>query len=239
MDRSAIRVINKNQFGVALSTRDRNIYLEGTLVNGVPVEEYFTLAELEFINNRTPVVRDGIIEFDESEKEEVYTALKIPRWKETCIFEDEIDDMLINGTIEKMEKIVAIVNPVQIDRIFSHMQRLIKRGQVDISTRVQKVVEERRKEILRGDVNSRLRLRPVGNPSGDPALEKQVSEMVAQQVAKQLELMRNASGANAEDKNVSEAPKDAVADEEKATASKKAGRPASRATGKRTAAKKS
>lgn len=60
MDRSAIRVINKNQFGVALSTRDRNIYLEGTLVNGVPVEEYFTLAELEFINNRTPVVRDGI-----------------------------------------------------------------------------------------------------------------------------------------------------------------------------------
>lgn len=239
MDRSAIRVINKNQFGVALSTRDRNIYLEGTLVNGVPVEEYFTLAELEFINNRTPVVRDGIIEFDESEKEEVYTALKIPRWKETCIFEDEIDDMLINGTIEKMEKIVAIVNPVQIDRIFSHMQRLIKRGQVDISTRVQKVVEERRKEILRGDVNSRLRLRPVGNPSGDPALEKQVSEMVAQQVAKQLELMRNASGANAEDKNVSEAPKDAVADEEKTTTSRKAGRPASRATGKRTAAKKS
>lgn len=239
MDRSAIRVINKNQFGVALSTRDRNIYLEGTLVNGVPVEEYFTLAELEFINNRTPVIRDGIIEFDESEKEEVYTALKIPRWKETCIFEDEIDDMLINGTIEKMEKIVAIVNPVQIDRIFSHMQRLIKRGQVDISTRVQKVVEERRKEILRGDVNSRLRLRPVGNPSGDPALEKQVSEMVAEQVAKQLELMRNASGTNAEDKNVSEAPKDAVADEEKTTASKKAGRPASRAAGKRTAAKKS
>ena len=238
MDRSAIRVINKNQFGVALSTRDRNIYLEGTLVNGVPVEEYFTLAELEFINNRTPVVRDGIIEFDESEREEVYAALKIPRWKETCIFEDEIDDMLINGTIEKMEKIVAIVNPVQIDRIFSHMQRLIKRGQVDISTRVQKVVEERRKEILRGDVNSRLRLRPVGNPSGDPALEKQVSEMVAEQVARQLELMRNVSEANTKE-NAPEAPKDAGANEEKTTTSRKAGRPASRATGKRTAAKKS
>lgn len=66
----------------------------------------------------------------------------------------------------------------------------------------------------RGDVNSRLRLRPVGNPSGDPALEKQVSEMVAEQVARQLELMRNVSEANTKE-NTPEAPKDAGANEKK------------------------
>ena len=62
--------------------------------------------------------------------------------------------------------------------------------------------------------------------------------MVAEQVARQLELMRNVSEANTKE-NAPEAPKDAGANEEKTTTSRKAGRPASRATGKRTATKKS
>lgn len=184
LDKSSIRVTNKNMFGIAVSTRDRNVFMRGTLSNEQPFEEYFTLNELEYINNRTPVIRLGMLEFDEDEREEVYVALKIPRWRETCLFEDEIDGVLLDASLAKMEKIVGITSQAQIDRVYTHMLRLIHGG-ADVSTRVRQVVEERRRELLNGDVNTRIRLRPAESVK-DAELEERINDIVAAQVEQRV-----------------------------------------------------
>lgn len=185
MDKSAIRVYNYGRSGIALSTKDREVYMNGML-DEIPAMETFTLAELEYINAHSPVIRSGAVEFEEAEREAVYTALKLSGWKDTCVFERDIDSILTAPTAESMERVVKIDDLQTIDRVRAHMLHLMREGNVDISNRVQTVVNARQRELNRGVRVSKIEIIPKKRVDSTSDLTKLVQEQVAAQVAAAL-----------------------------------------------------
>lgn len=225
LDALNIKIYNWGLPALALSTKDRSFLLSGRS-DGMPGMETVTMTELEYINAHSPVIRNGMIEFDENEREEIYKALRLPKWEESCIFERDIDDYLTSPSTEIMEKIVAVKDLLTIDRIYGRMRVLMNKGQVDISSRVQAVVEGRRAELNKGQMLSAIRVIPK------PAtVEVDVDALVAQKVQEAL-AKANVVVPKAEEP-VPEQPKAAAPAEKKAQPAKKAaGRP------RKTAAKK-
>lgn len=181
-DKEMVRVYNRGRCGVALSLQDRSVLLQGTLDPDYPTMETFTLKELEYVNTHSPVIRNGMIEFNENEREEIYSALRCKDWRDTCIFEKEINDMLINPSLDIMQKILNVKDMPTIDRIYAHMEALIANNSVDVSNRVQMVVKGRRKELTNGLASSKIRVTPK-KPEAQTFTEDEVKAMIAAQVA--------------------------------------------------------
>ena len=66
MDALNIKIYNWGLPALALSTKDRSFLLSGRH-EGTPGMETVTLTELEYINAHSPVIRNGMVEFDEDE----------------------------------------------------------------------------------------------------------------------------------------------------------------------------
>lgn len=184
-DKDMVRVYNRGRCGVALGLQDRSVLLQGTLDPEFPTMETFTLKELEYVNTHTPVIRNGMIEFNEEEREEIYNALRCKDWRDTCIFENEINDMLISPSLEIMQKILNVKDMPTIDRIYAHMEALIAHNAVDVSNRVQMVVRERRKELTNGTTVTKIRVTPK-QPEAQTVTQEELAAMVAAQVAEQM-----------------------------------------------------
>ena len=69
------------------------------------------------INSRSPVFKFGILEFAEEDREEIYAELNMPNWKETTLFEKDIDEMLLHPTKESLQRIINVPNVQMIERI--------------------------------------------------------------------------------------------------------------------------
>lgn len=186
LDKNAIKLYNRGRSAVALKTRDRSFLMPGATEN-YPSMEVVTLNELEYINANTPAVRNGTIEFDEDIRAEIYKALHISNWESGCVFEDDIDKMLLNANYDAMEKILGVTDLVTIDRIHGHMVRLISRGE-DVGSRVQKIVDARRKELNEGVIHTRVQLvkKEIQQEPAD------IAKLVEQQVAAKLAEMTQA-----------------------------------------------
>ena len=191
-DKEMVRVYNHGRCGIALGLQDRSVLIHGTLDPDYPTMETFTLKELEYVNTHTPVIRNGMIEFDKGEREEIYNALHCKNWRETCIFESEINDMLIHPSLGTMEKILAIKDMPTIDRVYAHMEALIAQGSVDVSNRVQTVVNGRRKELTTGVLTSKIQVKPKA-PEVQTFTQAEMEAMVAAQVAEQMNKLKAAT----------------------------------------------
>lgn len=182
-DKEMIRVYNYGSCGIAMKTHDRSVLLSGVVDHEYPSMETFTLKELEYVNTHSPVIKNGMIEFEESEREEVYKALHCSNWRETCIFEREIDEMLTTATFETMKKVVDVKDIPTIDRIYAHMLKLMRTNAVDVSSRVQKVVTVRRNELREGIMTSRIQLVP--KKVDEPKLQlsqEEINRLIQEQV---------------------------------------------------------
>lgn len=186
-DKEMVRVFNHGICSVAVKTNERTVLIKGTDDPNFPVMESFSLKELEYVNTHSPVIRSGLLEFAEEERDEIYKALHINNWDATCIFESEIDEILTTPTIAAMQRVTEVKDLPTIDRIFAHMKKLIQKNQADVSSRVQKVVMTRRDELRENILNSRIQLvpkkvEPVQTISQE-VLDKMVQEKVAAALA--------------------------------------------------------
>lgn len=202
-DKDMVRVYNYNPFTVGFTVNGHNVLLKGTLDHMFPSMETMTLRELEYLNAHTPAVRNGTVEFHEDEREEIYAALRISNWRDTCIFDREIDEMLTQPTFDNMQKVLAVKDLPTIERIFAHMNRLIHSNGADVSSRVQAVVTNRRKEIRDGVPTSRIQLTkkdiPVSESVSEAMIEKLVEAKLAEMVAKAAEPVVPADADETED----------------------------------------
>ncbi len=218
MDALNIKIYNWGLPALALSTKDRSFLLSGRN-DGMPGMETVTLTELEYINAHSPVIRNGMVEFDEDEREEIYAALRLPNWKESCIFERDIDRYLTSPSTETMEKIVAVKDLLTIDKIYGRMRVLMNKGQADISSRVQAAVEGRKAELNRGQMVSAIRVIPKKEQESATA---DVDALVEQKVQ---EALAKANLLAAQKAEVASIEKSVPAVEKTQPAVKKAGRP--------------
>lgn len=188
LDKTNIKVLNFSRSFICVPCKDRNVGIDGSEDGIEPNFDFFTMQELDYINAHCPLVfRTGMLEFEEEYRDEIYAALRIPDWRERCIFERDIDEMITNPTLESMKKIVGIKDIQTIERIRGHMVVLIARG-AGVGINLQKVVDKRFNEISNGVIKTSIEVEQAQQPSQVvnqevEALKAQMAEQMAQMAA--------------------------------------------------------
>ena len=100
-----------------------------------------------------------MVRFDDNDKEEIYSALGFADWK-NILTNDEIRDILLNPTIEGLQRIIDVTNTSIFDRIRTIFVSLKENTDNDISNRVIKIMETRELEFKRGIYKTQIVLKP-------------------------------------------------------------------------------
>lgn len=170
-----IKLLNYMSSPVSVSTRDKNLLI-APCVDGVPGFEYFTEREIEYINSVSTVLRTGALEFEEDIRDKMYRKLSIPDWETRCLFENDLDNMLLHPSLATMQRIVDITDLISIERVRGHVVRLIA-NQADVSVKVRDIVNKRFEEINRGERKSKIVLSPAVPKK--TAAEEEIAELKA------------------------------------------------------------
>lgn len=141
-----ISVYNYGSSVVVISTRDRQYTLPPAEA-GKPSMIPLTYKEIEYINSNSGAFRNGVLCFADDIKESVYKALGVTNWKD-ILFNGVTEDIILNPTMEKLQRIVDIKNAALIERVKGILTALKNSGG-DISTRVDRIITARYDEISR------------------------------------------------------------------------------------------
>ena len=191
-DSAFVKVYNYNPF--ILSVGDK--MLEPCYNYDEPTYDSISVDQLQYINSNSNAVRNGLVRFDKNEEDDIYAELGVD--KSRIIKNEEIDDIILNPTQEKLQKLLDIVDPSVFDRVVTIHQGLISSGAYDISNRVTMVIEERQKEFRRNILTTQIKLTKVEPKKVDAEVEEvkkqnedlqaqlnQMQEMMAQLLAAQ------------------------------------------------------
>lgn len=154
----SIPVYNYNESNICIPT-NISTHILPPAVDGVPSVDYLSFAEINYINGISDCFRTGLVRFDDKDKEEIYTALGFANW-ESILTNDEIKDILLNPTIDGLQKIIDVTNASIFDRIRTIFVSLKENTDNDISNRVIKIMETRELEFKRGIYKTQIVLKP-------------------------------------------------------------------------------
>lgn len=158
----SIPIFNYNESNICIPT-NVSTHILPPAIDGVPSVDYLSFAEINYINGISDCFRTGLVRFDDNDKEEIYKALNIGNW-EDILTNNEIREILLNPTIEGLQKIIDITNVSIFDRIKTIFVSLKENTDNDISNRVIKIMETREQEFKRGIYKSQIVLKPKDVP---------------------------------------------------------------------------
>lgn len=154
----SIPIYNYNESNICIPT-NISTHILPPAVDGVPSVDYLSFAEINYINGISDCFRTGLVRFDDKDKEEIYTALGFANW-ENILTNDEIRDILLNPTIDGLQKIIDVTNASIFNRIRTIFVSLKENTDNDISNRVIKIMETRELEFKRGIYKTQIVLKP-------------------------------------------------------------------------------
>ena len=186
-----VKVFNHSISSINLPGQFREYYLEGS--RGVPTVLTMPFSDVEYINSRTPVFRNGRVQFDENERDDIYHALYLDNWKDTVLFDEEIDRIIRENDMDAAARFVKIADVAEIHRVRSHMVALQNDDGAEISNRMIDIINQRYDEINRGVRNSEINLgkaKDRAKQDEDPRITAMMEQMAALQA--QLAAMQTA-----------------------------------------------
>ena len=130
IDLQNITVLNYNENEVFVDSSKEHYKFNASRDGVTPTMQNIPISELQYICSNTDVIVTGWLTFDEDEKDEIYTALRLPNWREILTNED-ISNILTNPTLEGLQKIIGVTNLSYSYRLRNRMFRLVNGG-VDI-----------------------------------------------------------------------------------------------------------
>lgn len=172
-----IKVMNFSTSQVCVTGRLRG-YLFPSCRDGMPSFEYMDFDDIEYINSKSPVFRNGDLQFEDDEREEIFEALKYHKWRDTYLDEDMIEDILCNPTLDNLKRVTGITSPCTIERVRSKLISAINNNADGVSTRSANVIRQRFRELQNGKARSVIQLEeptPVKS-----ATSTEVAELKAQ-----------------------------------------------------------
>lgn len=187
-----VKVFNHSISSINLPGQFREYYLEGS--RGVPTVLTMPFSDVEYINSRTPVFRNGRVQFDEKERDDIYHALYLDNWKDTVLFDEEIDRIIRENDMDAAARFVKIADVAEIHRVRSHMVALANDDNLDISKRMIDLIDQRYDEINHGVRNTKVNLgktKERAMQDEDPRITAMMEQMAALQA--QLAAMQTAS----------------------------------------------
>ena len=222
IDLQNITVLNYNENEVFVDSSKEHYKFNASRDGVTPTMQNISISELQYICSNTDVIVTGWLTFDEDEKDEIYTALRLPNWREILTNED-ISNILTNPTMEGLQRIIDISNLTYFDRVRIVMFRLLNDG-VDISSKVKNVVDRRYEELQKRQRVSSIILNPrIGEKKVSNEQVQELSEQNAK-LQEQLDEMKKMMAQFMSAQNISTTEKESEKVMEEIT-KKKAGRP--------------
>lgn len=222
IDLQNITVLNYNENEVFVDSSKEHYKFNASRDGVTPTMQNIPISELQYICSNTDVIVTGWLTFDEVEKDEIYTALRLPNWREILTNED-ISNILTNPTMEGLQRIIDITNLTYFDRVRIVMFRLLNDG-VDISSKVKNVVDRRYEELQKRQRVSSIILNPrIGEKKASNEQVQELSEQNAK-LQEQLDEMKKMMAQFMSAQNISTTEKESEKVTEEVT-KKKAGRP--------------
>ena len=222
IDLQNITVLNYNENEVFVDSSKEHYKFNASRDGVTPTMQNIPISELQYICSNTDVIVTGWLTFDDDEKDEIYTALRLPNWREILTNED-ISNILTNPTMEGLQRIIDITNLTYFDRVRIVMFRLLNDG-VDISSKVKNVVDRRYEELQKRQRVSSIILNPrIGENKVSNEQVQELSEQNAK-LQEQLDEMKKMMAQFMSAQNISTTEKESEKVTEEVT-KKKAGRP--------------
>ena len=222
IDLQNITVLNYNENEVFVDSSKEHYKFNASRDGVTPTMQNIPISELQYICSNTDVIVTGWLTFDKDEKDEIYTALRLPNWREILTNED-ISNILTNPTMEGLQRIIDITNLTYFDRVRIVMFRLLNDG-VDISSKVKNVVDRRYEELQKRQRVSSIILNPrIGEKKVSNEQVQELSEQNAK-LQEQLDEMKKMMAQFMSAQNISTTEKESEKVTEEVT-KKKAGRP--------------
>ena len=177
-----VKVFNHSISSINLPGQHREYFLEGR--RGFPTVLTMPFSDVEYINSRTPVFRNGRVQFDENERDEIYHALYLDNWKDVVLFDEEIERIIRENDMEAAERFIKITDIAEIHRVRSHMVALQNDRDSEISNRMIDIINQRYDEINRGIRNSAIdigKAKARAKQDEDPRINAMMEQMAALQ----------------------------------------------------------
>ena len=204
-----IRVFNECPFSVNLVGQRRD-YIFPPATDGEPTMNFVDFDEIEYAHSRGKVFSIGLLTFAEEDREGMYAALGIKDWQSKVWTNEEIEDIIMHPSMDKMQKVIDIRDIISLERVRGMMVKFMNEKR-DISQNVINIINARFRELNAGNYNTNIEIRPADveqkvSSSEVEELKKQIAEMKA--------LMANMAKAAAGNQQVNEAPKESVDESE-------------------------
>lgn len=182
-----INVLNYNHNAVSVKTKDSGYLMQPADEDGTPSILPLTPSEIEYINGNSNAFKLGILRFEKEIEEEVYTKLlKINNWK-NILTNQEIENIIKNPTLEGLQRLIDIKSSTEFERVRGIVTYLKNNNDNHISIQVERIINERYKELINHQIKSNIVLRPKDITTNEKVSEE-VNELKNQNKALQNQL---------------------------------------------------
>lgn len=183
-----INVLNYNENRVSLMVSPDKAYSFDPSPDGVtPTVIPLTMEEVRYGNNSN-AFKNGMLFFEESQKEDIYNELGIANWKDILMNED-IREIILHPTYDGLSRIISIEDGSMFERVRGVYHKLLSEGVHDISVRVEQIIRTKYKELINGHVKTSIILEKKyfnNNTVNDAEIKalKEQNELLQEQITK-------------------------------------------------------
>lgn len=221
-DKKDIRVYNECPFQVNLVGQQKE-YIFPPCENDEPTMNFVSFSEIEYAHSRGRLFTIGLLRFDEKDQDEMYDALGIKDWRNKVWFAEDVEDVVLNPTLEKMQRVIDVKDLTTIERVRGKMVSLVNQGR-DVSQNVINIINSRYKEINSGNMNSKIVIRSADVEK--TVSHDEVDELKAQlaHMQKLMEQMMTANNVKSSDEKTMPAEQTEQVEQPRQVTQKKTGR---------------
>ena len=137
-----------------------------------------------YMNSTCSAFKNGVLRFHPEEQNEIFKAIGIKG--DDVLFIEDIDNAILNPTVENLQRMIDIKDGAQFERIRGRFYRMTNAGE-DLSTKVKRLIDERYKELRAGKRNSELSVVPAAKSSTDAQAELEAAKNQIVEMQKQMQ----------------------------------------------------
>lgn len=184
MEKKFIDVLNCDDNVVTISSLNGKGYtfepgsVEEPCVIPIPPEE------IMYMNSTCSAFKNGVLRFRPEEQNEVLKAIGVKG--DDVLFVEDIDEAILNPTVENLQRMIDIKDGAQFERIRGRFYRMTNAGE-DLSTKVKRLIDERYKELRAGKRNSELSVVPATKPVDNVQAELEAAKSQLAEMQKQMQ----------------------------------------------------
>lgn len=186
MEKKFIDVLNCDDNVVTISSLNGKGYtfepgsVEEPCVIPIPPEE------IMYMNSTCSAFKNGVLRFRPEEQNEVFKAIGVKG--DDVLFVEDIDEAILNPTVENLQRMIGIKDGAQFERIRGRFYRMTNAGE-DLSTKVKRLIDERYKELRAGKRNSELSVVPATKPANNVQAELETAKNQMAEMQKQVQAL--------------------------------------------------